>query len=92
MAEILREEVFHGTLDWQAEEQFLGGAILAFNLFKRNESFYRAAHTHSERHVELERLYYGVADAKRLAATEVSSEVARRELNSHLDAPILVSL
>lgn len=89
--EILCEEVFHSTLDWHAEEQLIGGTIRAFNLFKRNESFYRAAHTHSRCHFELERLRSESVSAERLAAAEASLEAARHELNQHLDFPIPAS-
>ena len=82
---ILREEVFHSTLDCQAEEQLIGGAIRAFNLFKRNKSFYRAAHTHSHRHFELKRFRSEFADAELLAVAEASLEEAR------LDFPIPAS-
>lgn len=46
--DILREEVFHSTLDWQTSEQLLGGVIRAHDLFLRDEAFLRASARHSK--------------------------------------------
>jgi hypothetical protein len=39
---IMREEVFHGTLDWQTRAEFDRGAKRAYTLYRRDSAFYDA--------------------------------------------------
>lgn len=42
LEKIMREEVFHSTLDWQSPAQFRSGARKALKIFNRDPDFYRA--------------------------------------------------
>jgi len=39
---IMREDVFHSTLDWQTKQELIDGAIRAHRLFRQEEAFHRA--------------------------------------------------
>jgi hypothetical protein len=39
---ILREEVFHSTLDWQTDRQFRQGAGEAYEIYRRDPAFFDA--------------------------------------------------
>ena len=39
---VMREDVFHSTLDWQTREQFRQGAQQAWRLFQENRADYEA--------------------------------------------------
>lgn len=41
---IMRQVIFHSTLDWQTREQFDAGAIEAYEEYKASEGFYNAEH------------------------------------------------
>jgi hypothetical protein len=41
---IMRQVIFHSTLDWQTREQFDAGAIEAYEEYKVSERFYNAEH------------------------------------------------
>ena len=41
---IMRQVIFHSTLDWQTREQFDAGAIEAYEEYKASERFYNAEH------------------------------------------------
>lgn len=83
--EIMREEIFHSTLDWQSEEQLLGAAIRAHDLFRRNEGFYLASHRHSQAHFELAHLKSLGADLAAIEEATRKEEAARIVLNRFLD-------
>lgn len=85
--EILREEVFHSTLDWQTSEQLLGGAIRAHDLFRRNESFYRASARHGEARFRVLQLE-AAGSSESLDQARREEAVARAELNAHLSIPV----
>jgi hypothetical protein len=40
--DVMREDVFHSTLDWQTREQFREGARKAWRLFQANRADYEA--------------------------------------------------
>lgn len=52
---IMREEVFHSTLDWQGPEEFAEGARKAHSLYLSTPSFYdmRAIHQRSRFRLEV---------------------------------------
>jgi hypothetical protein len=85
--EILREEVFQSTLDWQTSEQLLGGAIRAHDLFRRNEAFYRASARHGKSRLRVLQLEAsGTSEGlKKVRREEVT---ARAKLNTHLPSPV----
>ncbi len=39
---IMREVIFHSTLDWQSKEQFNAGAVEAYQEYKASQGFYDA--------------------------------------------------
>ena len=84
---ILREDVFHSTLDWQTREQLLGGAIRAHDLFRQDEAFHRAAFHHHKAHYQLVSLEAHLGpDSKdpALTAARADEAAARESLNAHL--------
>ena len=40
---IMREDVFHSTLDWQSRDELIAGAKEAYQLFRADEAFHRAS-------------------------------------------------
>lgn len=46
--EIMREEIFHSTLDWQTPEQFRVGALAALEIFRERGFFYRTPSSKSK--------------------------------------------
>ena len=48
LEKIMRREVFHGTLDWQASAQFNTGARKAKRMFLKASAFYIAEHAMDE--------------------------------------------
>lgn len=85
--EILREEVFHSTLDWQSAEQLFGGAIRAHDLFRRNEAFYRASARHGQAQFRVFKLE-AAGSGESLDAARRCEAAARAELNTYLSTPI----
>lgn len=45
---ILREDIFHSTLDWQTKEELIEGATRAHQLFREDEAFHRANLRHQK--------------------------------------------
>lgn len=86
--EIMREEIFHSTLDWQSEEQLLGAAIQAHDLYRRNEGFYLASSRHSRAHFELYHLKAIGADPAGIEEASRKEAAARIELNRFLEYPV----
>lgn len=85
---IMREEIFHSTLDWQSEEQLLGAAIRAHDLFRRSEGFYRASRHHSKAQFELAHLRAIGADPDEILKAARNEETARKGLNHYLEYPL----
>jgi len=85
--EILREEVFHSTLDWQSSEQLLGGAIRAHDLFRRDEAFYRASARHGKAQFQVLQLE-SAGSSEALDRARCDEASARAELNTHLSTPV----
>jgi hypothetical protein len=40
LEDIMRNEVFHSTLDWQTKKQFYAGAKEAYKIYRSNVAFY----------------------------------------------------
>ncbi len=47
LEKIMREEVFHSTLDWPSPAQFRSGARKALKIFNRDPDFFRAEMSYS---------------------------------------------
>lgn len=43
LEKIMREDVFHSTLDWQTRDEIIAGAKEAYQLFRADEAFHRAS-------------------------------------------------
>ena len=44
---IMRDEIFHSTLDWQSEAQLRDGAAQAYLLLRNHRAFYETQFTHT---------------------------------------------
>lgn len=44
---IMRDEIFHSTLDWQSEAQLADGATRAYHLLRNHRAFYEMQFTHT---------------------------------------------
>jgi hypothetical protein len=95
LEQIMREEVFHSTLDWQSARQFRAGAKKAYRIYLADADFYRASARHrrarfhlfgAEREVEEARTS---GSAERIAAAEAAHEIAsveEAEAREHFEA------
>ena len=89
--DIMRNEVFHSTLDWQTYEELLGGAIRAHELFRRDEGFHRAALRYRQASYRLsvaEEHPGGVIVSPSLAAARKEEAEARKMLEQFLSHPL----
>lgn len=80
---ILREEVFHSTLDWQTKKELLDGAQQAHDLFRQDEAFYRASFRHSQASYRLmvaENPCTGTVPTTELEIARQEEGAARRDL------------
>ena len=80
---IMREVIFHSTLDWQTKEQFDTGAIEAYSEYKAAKGFYDAENKFCLYRFHLsktdEKLTQAVTKLDRAAATGVSGRIAKCE-------------
>lgn len=83
---ILREEVFHSTLDWQSAARFRAGAKKAYRLYLDDAAFYDAFDRHHRASYRLFAAENALsaarnagADSAELAAAELACEKARLE-------------
>lgn len=83
---ILREEVFHSTLDWQSAAQLRAGARKAYRLYLGDTAFYDAFDRHHRASYRLFAAENALAGAREagaepadLAAAELACEQARLE-------------
>ncbi|MEQ1853266.1 MAG: hypothetical protein ABMA01_16935 [Chthoniobacteraceae bacterium] len=81
---IMREEIFHSTLDWQTETQFTKGAIQAYRLLRANRALYEMHFSHSKAVFEEARAETRknetAAALDRAIASGKSERVAKRRL------------
>lgn len=83
---IMREEVFHSTLDWQTVAEFRAGARKAHRRYLEDPGFHDAYDRHHRASYRLLRAENALAEARqpavppqRLAAAEEAARKARQE-------------
>lgn len=78
---IMRDVIFHSTLDWQTEEQFRAGALEAYQVYQSAEGFYDAEHKayfyRFHFHKTEEKLAAAVAKLDRATAKGAAERIAR---------------
>ena len=85
LEQIMREDVFHSTLDWQSAREFRTGAKKAYRIYLADADYYRASARHrkasfhlfgAELEVEAAR---ASGSARQIASAERALEIARIE-------------
>lgn len=77
---ILRQEVFHSTLDWQTRAEFDRGARRAYSLYRRDSAFYDAHFALRAATFQLMRAEAGLAQAQSSGVdAEIAAAISRLE-------------
>jgi hypothetical protein len=76
---IMRETIFHSTLDWQTKEQFDAGALDAYKEYKAAKDFYDA-----ENKFHIYRFHLSKTDEKLAAAVDKLGRAAAKGVSGRI--------
>jgi hypothetical protein len=82
---IMRNDVFHSTLDWQTRAQFDRGARQAYTLYRRDSAFYDASATLQAAAFELTQAETAVSNAQASGSKAASASANSRAASARAD-------